>query len=236
MFSLFVLSFAAAQSEEDPFAGLDAAIEDLGKAIDGTAAGRLLAWETDPVYGGPGMVGDARIAELKKRCEGDCVSGKGTLAFDDGVKWVGTWSSGYPNGSGTLTAEGASYVGEVAKGMFEGQGKLTQVDGSWHEGAWKAGQRHGPGKGVDGSGLQYEVVFAADAMAGPGFVVLPDGSKIAGTFGANGPTQAKATWPNGESWTGAFQQWQPNGWGAAEDGKGASHEVRFENGKPVEKR
>ena len=47
--------------------------------------------------------------------------------------------NGY-TGKGTITWDGAKYVGEYSNGKCHGQGTLTYTDGTIEEGQWKEGK------------------------------------------------------------------------------------------------
>ena len=63
---------------------------------------------------------------------------KGTHIFLNGVKYVGEFKGGLPNGQGTLTyTEGSKYVGEYKDGEGHGQGTFFFSDGRVWEGQFR---------------------------------------------------------------------------------------------------
>ena len=68
-----------------------------------------------------------------------------TISWGDGT-YVGEVSKGIPDGQGTFThANGAKYVGEFKNGKPNGQGTYTFLDGTKYVGEHKNGFRHGQG-------------------------------------------------------------------------------------------
>ena len=68
------------------------------------------------------------------------MNGQGTLTFDNGDKYVGTFRNGTFNGQGTFTAaKGWKYEGTFANGQPEGKGKLTTQSNVIYEGTFKQG-------------------------------------------------------------------------------------------------
>lgn len=68
------------------------------------------------------------------------MSGKGTLAFENGDKYEGQFQNGIFNGKGTFTsASGWTYEGEFKNGIADGKGKLTTEAKVVYEGTFKQG-------------------------------------------------------------------------------------------------
>ena len=71
---------------------------------------------------------------------------EGTEKQSNGLKYVGEWKDGLPNGQGTGTwsaphkGAGYKYVGEYRNGKLHGQGTLTFADGRVKEGIFENGQ------------------------------------------------------------------------------------------------
>ena len=67
-------------------------------------------------------------------------------------RFEGAWEHGMPHGEGTATyADGAVYVGGMARGARDGEGRMTYADGREHRGGWRADVPHGAGVAVDPS-------------------------------------------------------------------------------------
>lgn len=77
---------------------------------------------------------------------GNSFSENKELTLLGGVKYVGEFKDGLPNGQGTATyPTGAKYVGEYKGGRKSGQGTYTWPDGKKYVGEFKDGDRHGQG-------------------------------------------------------------------------------------------
>jgi hypothetical protein len=73
---------------------------------------------------------------------------KGLYTFKDGNTYDGDWKDGSPSGKGTFTWKktGDVYTGDFLSGEPNGQGKLTQKDGSYFEGVFADGDCTGKAK------------------------------------------------------------------------------------------
>ena len=85
----------------------------------------------------------------------------------------------------TITEATSHYEGEVLVSNHcpHGKGKLTQVDGTFHEGKWKNGKRHGEGITTYSNGNKYVGTFEND-MRVCGTLTYANGSAYKGQFGA----------------------------------------------------
>ena len=84
-------------------------------------------------------------------------SGKGTITYDNGDVYDGTFQNSEPHGIGRMiykdcrVCEGIwkngkiEYEGDMADGKPYGRGKKIYPEGDVYEGEWKNGLRHGQG-------------------------------------------------------------------------------------------
>lgn len=129
--------------------------------------------------------------------------------FDKGIKYVGEWKNGLPNGHWTLTLpDGEKYVGEYKDGQRSGHGILTFKDGSQYvgefkdskfsghgtfkfsngeiyTGEFKNGQRDGHGTDVLATGIKHYGQFKNGQRSGRGILYAADGSVISQGIFAN---------------------------------------------------
>jgi hypothetical protein len=78
---------------------------------------------------------------------GNCKTGTGTYVFENGAKYIGSWSNGKYNGQGTyFYASGDKYIGEFNENMRDGQGTYTfAIDNRKYIGGWKNDKFDGEG-------------------------------------------------------------------------------------------
>ena len=71
-------------------------------------------------------------------------TGKATITWPSGTKYVGEFKDGKFNGQGTYTwSSGEKYVGGFKDGNNNGQGTFTYKNGKKHEGTWSNGKKTG---------------------------------------------------------------------------------------------
>ena len=108
---------------------------------------------------------------------------QGTMTWPDGVKYVGEWKDGLPNGQGTMTwPSGQKYVGEWKGGTQHGQGTLTLSNGAKYVGEHKDGKSHGQGTYTWLSGKKYVGQWKDNKSHGQGALVYPDGKIVKGIW------------------------------------------------------
>lgn len=91
------------------------------------------------------------------------------LYFDVGTVYDGQWVDDEMHGEGTLKFDtGANYVGTFFHNVFSGKGKYLWADGSFYDGLWRANKMHGEGVFVDIHGRRWTGKFY-DGQ-GPGLV------------------------------------------------------------------
>lgn len=78
--------------------------------------------------------------------EGDCVNGKGTYRYADGIVYKGQFREGRRHGEGVFTLpNGDTYSGQFADDVYNGFGVFRFTDGSRYEGQFVNGVYHGYG-------------------------------------------------------------------------------------------
>ncbi|MGX7199555.1 hypothetical protein ACWOEH_06710 [Enterococcus nangangensis] len=92
----------------------------------------------------------------------------------------------YPTYRGTATytldQQQIVYHGQVAKGRFNGQGKITFPDGASYQGNFKRGRFDGAGKFTAAAGWVYEGEFVRGVPQGQGKLTTTDQAIYQGTF------------------------------------------------------
>lgn len=98
---------------------------------------------------------------IKGKCvSGDCMNGTGTMNYDNGKTYEGTWKDGMPNGQGTFSwpddkennVIGGNIIGQYQKGELNGQATATYSNGTTFTGLFKND------KFVFGKGLIYHAL------------------------------------------------------------------------------
>jgi hypothetical protein len=111
----------------------------------------------------------------------------GTLAGDDGSKYVGEWADGKYHGQGVFVqANRNKYVGEFKFGNRDGQGVYTWADGQVWLGEWKEGEAHGlmikyaANKTIESSGIFDNSKFISSQYIDPNsFTRIAQGPEVA---------------------------------------------------------
>lgn len=125
----------------------------------------------------------------KYKIENGIPSGKITIEYDDGSKYIGSYKKNKLSGIGTLKYyNGDIYKGRFNKGKKSGYGKYTWKNGAYYKGDWENDKMNGNGK--------YVYHFESE------------GKYLIGSFKNNKPTgvciyknkdleKYKTTWKNG---------------------------------------
>ena len=153
---------------------------------------------------------------------GGMYHGEGTIYWDDGTTYAGSWVNGQRDGYGELTsAAGYSYKGYWKNSDFHGTGTYTWPDGSVYTGAWVNNQRHGYGELYSADGFSYKGDWKDDKRNGTGTATYSNGGVYTGEW-ANGEShgQGTMTWTDGSYYTGAWK----NG---TQDGKGEYYYAKY---------
>jgi len=153
--------------------------------------------------------------------------------LDNGEIFTGTIKKGKRSGKGTMVwPNGDKYVGEWENDLFEGQGTFSQQSGEVYEGYWKAGKLNGHGKVMYPNGYYLEAEFINDVANGIGKEIDVDNRRYEGMFKdgkKNG--QGKMTWKDGKVYEGEFSDNQMHGKGKMIRSDGSVYEGDFVKGK-----
>ncbi len=114
------------------------------------------------------------------------------------VKWEGASKNGKANGFGILTKYNngqfeSKFEGYYKRGIREGKGKFTHMDGSVKEGIFVNGQLTGKGVMTTEDGHRYEGEFINYRMHGMGKLMMANGSTFEGYFVSDMPYTGKFT-------------------------------------------
>ncbi len=121
---------------------------------------------------------------VKGMCsKGDCKNGKGTMKFDNGNVYEGSWKNGVAEGKGTLTlAQGRIFKGNFENGVLK-KGEMIISKKMKYKGDFNAMlQPHGKGKADYGDGSQYSGDFMNGYPEGTGTFSFSNGDKYEGQF------------------------------------------------------
>lgn len=140
------------------------------------------------------------------------------MAFVKGaeVSWTGGCKEGFADGDGkvefTLNQKIlVRYVGQVHRGMPDGEGYIARHDGAIYEGGFKEGESHGKGVGSGWWGT-YEGEYRNGAHDGYGRAVFALGGSYEGEWkGGKFHGKGTATYPSGRVFTGEFVDGRPAG-------------------------
>ncbi len=135
------------------------------------------------------------------------------------VDWVyeGDFLEEFENFMGNLYDSQGNlvYVGQWDKGLFVGNGRLSNIDGTFYEGEFLDGKFHGQGSLFDKEGnLFYFGNFENGKKNGIGRFIFKNGESYYGAI-ENGLMSGKGTYffKNGDRYEGDFSLHMKNGWG-----------------------
>lgn len=161
-------------------------------------------------------------------------SGSGKYIYDDGSVYEGTFKDGERHGSGTYTfASGSVYTGSWSEGKMHGNGKYIYADGSVYEGAFKNGECHGNGTYTYDNGSVYTGGWANGEKSGSGTgKEIYDNGSYEGAF-LNGKRHGQGTyiWSNGDKYTGQWSNGTRTGYGTYTWANGNSKTGTWQDGK-----
>ncbi len=128
-------------------------------------------------------VAQSQIPECRSAYKHNCV---GTQTFVGG-KYVGEFKDNIPNGQGTVTnTDGSTYFGEFKDNKLNGQGTFTFANGNKYVGEFKDGLYNGQGTFTFASGWKYVGEFKGDSFNGQGV-----------EYRASGKVEKQGRWENG---------------------------------------
>ena len=133
-------------------------------------------------------------------------SGYRECIASNGAKYMGSFTKGLMNGTGTLTwPNGSKYIGEWKKSKKDGQGILSWPNGDRYSGEWRNNKFHGIGTYTWATGDKYVGEYKNGNRHGQATLSLAKGDKYVGEF-KNNKRSGKGTyiWADGSSWTGKF--------------------------------
>lgn len=126
--------------------------------------------------------------------EGDCENGSGTLAYNDGSKYIGEFKGGIENGTGSwLHKDGAKHIGNFLKGYLNGYGEYIFQDGQKYYGDFKDGLAHGKGTWIYSNESSYTGDMKFGNYDGFGIESFANGETYKGGF-KNGKHHGETIW------------------------------------------
>jgi len=163
--------------------------------------------------------------------DGDCINGKGTLAFSTGHIYTGEFKDGTRHGAGVLQLPGGRRIVGVWENNEMRSGTYTEPDGTVYEGQWQFRERSGQGTLTFPDGRKYIGEFKSGKRHGQGTMTFPDGREYVGDF-FNGVRsgQGSMTYPDGRQYSGEFKDGQRNGQGTMIYSDGKKQEGMFKDG------
>lgn len=177
------------------------------------------------------------------RClEGDCVNGKGVMEKSEGIKYEGEFKDSLPHGSGKfvyppetpgnsekyVSRPVGTYEGRVERGLAQGKGTFTFLDGSKYIGDFKDNKMEGKGRMTNANGVIYDGGFERGRPNGQGTVIFPDGRKYVGEIVENHiHGKGAMTYPDGSKYEGEFQMDKKYGKGVMTYPDGRKEEGEF---------
>ncbi|CAH2067758.1 unnamed protein product [Thlaspi arvense] len=152
----------------------------------------------------------------------------------NGDLYMGTFSGGFPNGSGKyLWKDGCMYEGEWKRGKASGKGKFSWPSGATYEGEFKSGRMEGFGTFIGADGDTYRGSWVADRKHGHGQKRYANGDFYEGTWRRNlQDGRGRYVWMNGNQYTGEWRNGVICGKGLLAWPNGNRYEGQWENGVP----
>lgn len=155
--------------------------------------------------------------------------GMGTMAYDFGGFYDGSWALGKWNGKGCYSFCGDSIDGQWKDGKLNGQGRYVTKYVEY-QGEWLDGLPHGEGTYV-AEGLQYTGQMKSGLMSGHGKISYANGDSYEGEWSNNLQNGSGVyTFADGSSYQGEWRNGKMNGEGAAIYPNGDYYLGTFHNG------
>ena len=157
----------------------------------------------------------------------------GSKVYEDGSEYIGEFSYGKRDGTGTYTTpDGETYVGEFKDDKYHGQGTYTYADGATYVGEWKDNERHGLGTNRFPDGATYDGWWKDGKPNGQGRSTFTDGETyIGGWKDGKWHGQGTYTYPDGETYIGEHKDGRRNGQGTFTFSDGATYVGGWKDGK-----
>jgi len=168
--------------------------------------------------------------------------GQGTFCWTNGTKYVGLFADGMCHGEGILyyndgTSEKVIYDNGNVVNKSPNIRRENYNDGSWYEGEFKNGTRHGYGIYRWPDGGVYEGEFLNGNRHGHGIHKYANGNSYDGQY-KDGLFHGKGTyyWANGDRYIGNWAKGAMHGTGVITYSGGRKEFVTCENGKYISRR
>lgn len=132
--------------------------------------------------------------------------GSGTMYYNDGNMYDGSWGNGLPDGNGTMTyANGDTYNGHWKNGKRDGYGTYTWQDNRKYAGYYKNDMRDGEGEYFGWTGFSkeygwngnYTGTSKEDYFDGEGYFIFENGDQFEGVFRVGQFWDGTYTYSNG---------------------------------------
>jgi len=183
----------------------------------------------DP-YGDKGIYTGELLVNLKKP------HGLGTMIYDDGRIFTGSWNNGKWHGSGIASfANGDKFDGTYDLDRRHGFGVYSWKDGRVYEGEFYHDQRQGAGEYRWPDGSIYRGEFATGHRHGEGTYTYSDGSSYTGEWSKgcyHGVGQC--VWNDGRTYKGEWKEGKADGYGVEKRCDGSiRHEGMWNQDVPI---
>lgn len=162
--------------------------------------------------------------------------GTGTMQYDNGGWYTGQWENNQWAGNGVgknIHQDGSFYEGSFLNGKRHGQGSYTFTDGSVYTGQWEEGEMSGTGTIQYASGAVYTGELRKGKLSGTGTLRYADGGWYTGQWEDDeytGIGEGKLYYSNG-SYEGAFLNGKRHGQGTYTWTSGAQYTGQWTEGK-----
>lgn len=147
----------------------------------------------------------------------DKIKGKGRLIYNDGDYYQGEFDDNKPNGKGVLvrtTEFIVTYKGDFRDGLKDGFGEERISDGSYYEGQFIKDYKSGIGKFTWPDETVYQGHFNKNEIDGFGRMIYPENKIYIGNW-KNNKIEGKGIflWPDGKFYLGNYHSEKKNGFG-----------------------
>lgn len=164
--------------------------------------------------------------------------GLGTMNYNDGRTYTGSWSHGQWHGQGTAAfVNGDKFDGNYDLDRRHGFGVYSWSDGRIYEGEFYHDRRQGCGEYQWPDGALYRGEFVSGHRQGEGTYTFSDGSTYTGEwFKGCYHGVGQCVWKDGRSYKGEWREGKAHGYGVEKRGDGSiRHEGMWNKDIPVRK-